>query len=52
MRLRDKVVIVTGAAGELGRTFLVALAKEEAKTMVTVAPPDEVTMAMAMPYRP
>jgi NAD(P)-dependent dehydrogenase (short-subunit alcohol dehydrogenase family) len=52
MRLRDKVVIVTGAAGELGRTFLVALAKEEAKIMVTVAPLDKTTRMIAKFYRP
>ena len=33
MRLKDKVAIVTGADRGLGRTFSIALAREEAKIM-------------------
>jgi len=34
MRLKDKVVIVTGGASGLGRTFSIGLAKEGAKVAV------------------
>jgi hypothetical protein len=52
MKLRDKVVIVAWAAEGLGRNFPVALSKEEAKIMVTVAPLDETTRVIAKLYRP
>lgn len=42
MRLKDKVAIVTGAAGGLGRTFASALAREGAKIIVLdIDKPDE-----------